>query len=89
MANEPPCWILDEHYKDTGKRDYSRCNPMCCTVICDLMKPCVIFEGSQIMNVKPKLVTLRDDLEKLLTQDVGIQELIHKITKKRSPNGSS
>jgi hypothetical protein len=34
MANEPPCWILDEHFKDTGKRNYSNCHPLTCDVCC-------------------------------------------------------
>jgi hypothetical protein len=41
MANEPPCMILDENYKDTGKRDYTRCNLLTCTSVC-LKRPLIV-----------------------------------------------
>lgn len=47
MANEPPCMILDENRKDTGKRNYSNCNPMCCTTVCTelIHYPPVLFQS--------------------------------------------
>ena len=91
MANEPPCWILDEYFKDTGKRDYSRCTPMCCTTLCELMKPIVMFNGQDYSTLgKPNLVLFRDQLAKLLIEDIGIQKLIQQITQnqpKRKKHG--
>jgi len=48
MTNEPPCWILDENYRDTGKRNYSNCHPMCCTSMCTepIAHPPVHFESA-------------------------------------------
>jgi hypothetical protein len=79
MANEPPCWILDENRKDTGKRDYSKCWPIVCTVECN--------EGA-VMGVqrfqiwKPKLVDDQEHLLRLL-KNVKIRKAIRAIVSER------
>jgi hypothetical protein len=87
MANEPPCWILDKHYKDTGKRNYSNCNPSVCTVLCE--------EGEDVKRTmyypyflawRPQIVTDRKHLL-LLLKDVDVQKAIKAIVSEKPKKG--
>lgn len=51
MAHEPACWLLDENRKDTGKRDFTRCRPECCSVICKEVRPWPSFSGDAAIVV--------------------------------------
>jgi hypothetical protein len=87
MANEPPCWILDENFKDTGKRDYSRCNTMFCTTSCELIgqrfgcslpqtKDLIVGEG---LALKGLLLRLLKDVDvKKVIRAIAVEHVTQK-----------
>ena len=94
MANEPPCWVLDENGRDMGKRNYSNCHPLCCTSVCTdlIFHPPVPFQSpNDIIGFeapwKSPVTQFKDQILSVL-RDVDVQKAVRAIVSEKEKSGA-